>query len=502
MEYSIISGALPDQLAQHRYGCVALGVYEEAELTSAAAQLDHAADGWLGGILQQEQFKGKAGDGLWLPNTPVPGAARLLILGLGKRGKGSDKNFAKAAAAAIRSLKSANTEDVLVCLAEAEVEGRDLRWKTRILAQTFEDGLYAFTLTKRESEGTDVPKLQRVKLLVPEDADSLSAKQGALQGQAVGTAMKLVKDLGNLPGNVCTPTYLAQSAQKLEQQYPQLKVEVLEDTDMEKLGMGALLSVAKGSCQPPKLITLEYRGGAVDAKPVVLVGKGLTFDAGGISLKPAAEMDEMKYDMCGGASVLGIMQAVAQLKLPLNVVGVVAASENLPDGAANKPGDVVTSMAGKTIEILNTDAEGRLLLCDALCFVERYEPSVVVDIATLTGACIVALGRQPSGLLGNDDALCDALTTAGEKALDRVWRLPLWEEYQEQIKSNFADLANVGGRDAGTITAACFLSRFAEKFKWAHLDIAGTAWRSGKDKGATGRPVPVLMQFLFDQAGL
>ena len=264
--------------------------------------------------------------------------------------------------------------------------------------------------------------------------------------------------------------------------------------------MGALLSVSRGSRQPAKLITLDYQGGDKNAKPIVLIGKGLTFDAGGISLKPGLGMDEMKYDMCGGATVLGTLKAAAEMKLPLNIIGLIPASENLPDGDANKPGDVLISMSGKTIEVLNTDAEGRLLLCDTLTYAERFNPDVVIDMATLTGACLVALGRVPSGLLGNNDELCNALLAAGEVANDSLWRLPLWEEYQEQLKSNFADLANIGGKDAGTITAACFLSHFAEKFNWAHLDIAGTAWRTGQNKGATGRPVPLLTQYLLNRA--
>ncbi len=280
-----------------------------------------------------------------------------------------------------------------------------------------------------------------------------------------------------------------------------MSIEILEESDMEALGMGSFLSVSRGSRQPAKLIVLNYAGGKPESKPIVIIGKGLTFDAGGISLKPGAGMDEMKYDMCGGASVLGTLQAAAAMDLNINIIGIVPSSENMPDGDANKPGDVVTSMSGLTIEILNTDAEGRLILCDALTYAKKFNPEVVIDLATLTGACIVALGRVPSGLLGNDDALCNDLIAASETAGDSLWRLPLWEEYHEQLKSNFADLANIGGRDAGTITAACFLSRFAEDFRWAHLDIAGTAWRSGgANKGATGRPVPLLSQYLIDRA--
>ncbi|MCX7193628.1 MAG: leucyl aminopeptidase [Proteobacteria bacterium] len=316
---------------------------------------------------------------------------------------------------------------------------------------------------------------------------------------AIAHGMKLTKDLGNLPGNICTPTYLAEQAEKLAQAH-KLKVTVLEEKDMEKLGMHSLLSVTHGSRQPAKLITLEYRGGDKKQKPVVLVGKGLTFDSGGISLKPGAEMDEMKYDMCGAASVLGTMQAIAEMSLKLNVVAVIPSSENMPDGAASRPGDIVKSMAGLTIEILNTDAEGRLILCDALTYAARFEPDTVVDIATLTGACVIALGGVASGLFSNQDQLARDLAEAGEYSNDKAWHMPLWDEYQQQLDSNFADMQNIGGRAAGSITAACFLSRFTKDYRWAHLDIAGTAWKSGKEKGATGRPVPLLTQYLINRA--
>jgi leucyl aminopeptidase len=312
--------------------------------------------------------------------------------------------------------------------------------------------------------------------------------------------MDLAKDLGNLPANICTPTYLAEQAQKLAKE-SKLEIDVLGRKDMEKLGMGSLLSVAQGSRQPPRLIVLTYAGGPKKAKPVVLVGKGVTFDTGGISLKPGEGMDEMKFDMCGAASVFGTLRACAEMKLKLNVVGIVPATENMPGGAATKPGDIVTSMSGQTVEILNTDAEGRLILCDALTYAERFAPAAVIDIATLTGACVIALGHVASGLYSNKDALARELLAAGNEAYDRAWHMPLWDDYQEQLKSNFADMANIGGRPGGSITAACFLSRYARKFEWAHLDIAGTAWKSGKEKGSTGRPIPLLTSFLMKRAG-
>jgi leucyl aminopeptidase len=359
----------------------------------------------------------------------------------------------------------------------------------------FNDALYLYSKTKVCEE---MPVLQHMQIYADKQALP-QAEIGLLQGKAIAQGVELTKQLADLPGNICTPTYLAEQAVALAAQHEKLKCEILEESDLQALGMGAFLSVSRGSRQPAKLISLFYQGAEASVKPVVLIGKGLTFDAGGISLKPGLGMDEMKYDMCGGASVLGLIRMATLLNLKLNIVGLVPSSENLPDGDANKPGDIVTSMSGKTIEILNTDAEGRLLLCDTLTYAKKFNPEVVIDMATLTGACIVALGRVPSGLFGNDDALCDELSAAGEVACDKVWRMPVWEEYQDQIKSNFADLANIGGPDGGSITAACFLSRFAEDFRWVHLDIAGTAWRTGAAKGATGRPVPLVSQFLLNR---
>jgi leucyl aminopeptidase len=326
------------------------------------------------------------------------------------------------------------------------------------------------------------------------------AEEALNQGLAIAEGMRLAKNLGNLPGNVCTPTYLAEAALEISKEHG-IECQILERADMEALGMHSLLSVAKGSQQPPKLIVLHYKGGKDSEKPLVLVGKGITFDTGGISLKPAPEMDEMKYDMCGAASVLGTIKAIAQMKLPINLTVIVPTTENMPGGAASRPGDIVTSMSGQTIEILNTDAEGRLILCDALTYAERFEPETVIDVATLTGACVVALGHVATGLFANNDGLARELAHAGDEAHDRAWQMPLWDDYQELLKSPFADMANIGGRWGGSITAACFLARFTKKFEWAHLDIAGTAWKSGADKGATGRPVPLLTHYLLKRAG-
>ena len=394
-------------------------------------------------------------------------------------------------------MKKRAIKTVACSLAEAEVQGCDWQWKTRQIVEVFNDALYQYTETKTDK--TSDSKLEKLSIIAP-DFELALAQTGITQGRAIANGVAFTKHLADLPANICTPSYLAEQAIELANTHSKLAVHILEEAEMQTLGMGCLLAVSRGSRQPAKLISLNYQGGDKNSKPIVLIGKGLTFDAGGISLKPGAGMDEMKYDMCGGAAVLGTLQAAAQMNLPLNIIGLIPASENLPDGDANKPGDILTSMAGKTVEILNTDAEGRLILCDTLTYAERFNPDVVIDLATLTGACLVALGRVPSGLLGNDDLLCNDIIAASETASDSVWRLPLWEEYQEQLKSNFADLANIGGKDAGTITAACFLSQFAENFRWAHLDIAGTAWRTVQNKGATGRPVALLSQYLINRA--
>jgi leucyl aminopeptidase len=342
-----------------------------------------------------------------------------------------------------------------------------------------------------------VPSLSQVLFPITPNA---TLEQAKVEAVATADGADLAKTLGNLPPNICTPAYLAEEAKKLARQY-KLGVEVLEKKDMEKLGMGSLLSVARASHQPPKFIVLRYEGAAKSKKPLVFVGKGITFDTGGISLKPAADMDEMKYDMSGAGSVLGAIRALAGMKAPVNVVGVIPTCENMPGGQATRPGDIVTTLSGQTVEILNTDAEGRLILCDALAYADRFTPDVVVDIATLTGACVIALGHVATGLFANDQKLADEIRAAGEDAFDRVWQLPLWEEYQEQLRSNFADFANIGGRPGGAITAASFLARFTRKYRWAHLDIAGTAWKSGREKGSTGRPVPLLVRFALRHAG-
>jgi leucyl aminopeptidase len=492
VEFSIKSGA--PQTGGN--GCLLVGVFEPRKLSAVAAGLDRAAQGHLGKVVRRGDMQGKLGTTLLLQDVPGA-AARVLLVGLGREADFQDKQYREAVAAAMRALNATGADEASLHLTELAVGKRDAAWKVAHAVTVARESAYRFTRMKSKSEDGG-PALRRLALSVDRAALKRAAT-GLEQGLAVAHGMSLAKDLGNLPPNVCTPSYLAAQARELAQHY-RMKITVLERADMQRLGMHTLLSVAQGSAQPPKFIVLEYRGGPKTMKPVALVGKGITFDTGGISIKPAAEMDEMKFDMCGAAGVLGTMKAVGEMKLPINVVGVVPTTENMPGGRATRPGDIVKSLSGQTVEILNTDAEGRLILCDALTYVERFEPAAVIDIATLTGACVIALGHVASGLFANDDALAREVASAGETSYDRVWHMPLWEDYQEQLKSNFADFANIGGRPAGAVTAACFLARFAGKFKWAHLDIAGTAWKSGKEKGATGRPVPLLTEFLVNRA--
>jgi leucyl aminopeptidase len=398
------------------------------------------------------------------------------------------------------ALKNVGAEEAQLFPAEFAVARRGLPWSVRNTVLALREAFYRFDRLKTRKKPPP-PRLKSVVLGIA--AGSLAPQaRGALK-EAVATAdgVEFARTLGNLPANLCTPSYLANEARKLAGTYP-LGVEVLERRDMEKLGMGALLSVTRGSREAPKLIVLRYAGAAKKKRPLVLVGKGITFDSGGISLKPAGEMDEMKFDMSGAGSVLGAMRALAAMRAPANVIGIVPACENMPGGQASRPGDVVTTLSGQTVEILNTDAEGRLILCDALAYAGRFEPEAVVDIATLTGACVVALGHVATGLFANDQKLADEIRAAGEDTWDRVWQMPLWEDYQEPLRSNFADMANIGGRPAGAVTAASFLSRFVRKLRWAHLDIAGTAWKSGREKGSTGRPVPLLVRFVLRHAGI
>ncbi|MDX5362757.1 MAG: leucyl aminopeptidase [Pseudazoarcus pumilus] len=496
MEFTIKTGN-PAKLAT---AAIVVGRYADRNLPdSAYAALDEASGGKLEAIAARGDIEDRAGSLLVIPGLQGCTAERIVVVSLGKHEEFGDKPWRDAVSAAAKWLANGPARTAAVCLADEVPAGREPAWAALHTTRLLADATYRYDTT-RSKNGADKPRGATSITLLTARKVSPALKTAAARGAAIAEGMALTKELGNLPANICTPTHLAETAQALGREY-KFKVDVLERKDMEKLGMNALLAVARGSHQPPKFIVMHYKGGKPKDKPVVLVGKGITFDTGGISLKPAAEMDEMKYDMCGAASVLGTFKALAQMALPINVVGIIPTTENMPGGGATKPGDVVTSMSGQTIEILNTDAEGRLVLCDALTYAERFKPAAVIDIATLTGAVIIALGKVPSGLMANDDELADELLACGQRSGDRAWRLPIWDDYQEQLKSNFADMGNIGGRAAGSITAACFLARYTKTYKWAHLDIAGTAWVSGDAKGATGRPVPLLSDFLIGRSG-
>jgi leucyl aminopeptidase len=495
VEFSIKSGSPEKQ----RSACVVVGVFESRKLTLPAELLDKASGGYISDIVRRGDMEGKAGSTLLLHNVPATLCDRILLVGLGKEKEFREKEFAAAIRTTVKVLNETGAFDASIFLTELTVRKRSIAWRVRQTAIIALDATYKFDQFKSKKEEIRRP-LRKLTLSVERRNELAPAEEALGQGIAIAEGMAMTKTLGNLPPNICHPTYLAEQAQAMAKEF-KLGCEILERADMEKLGMGSLLSVARGSHQPPKLIVLTHQGGKTGDKPIVLVGKGVTFDTGGISLKPGADMDEMKYDMCGAASVLGAMRAVARMALPINLTVVVPATENMPGGNASRPGDIVTSMSGQTIEILNTDAEGRLILCDALTYVERFEPDTVIDVATLTGACVVALGSVATGLFANKDGLARDLLEAGEEANDRAWHMPLWDDYQDLLKSPFADMANIGGRYGGAISAACFLSRFTKKFEWAHLDIAGTAWKSGADKGATGRPVPMLTHYLLQRAG-
>jgi leucyl aminopeptidase len=495
MEFSIKSG----DLLQIKAGCVLVGLFDSKKLDDSGELLDKATGQALSRAAKSGDISGKLGSTLLLHVDKGVAAQRVLLVGLGAEKSYGRKAFTTALAAAFKALKGTAVTDVVLPF-DAKQAGDDLYWKLEQAAILAIDGAYRFDQLKSNGETRNTGKA--VVFHVPGKHDAARAKESIRRGDAIGEGMSLTKTLGNLPPNICTPTYLADTAKQLAKQF-KFKVNILEKKDMEKLGMNTLLSVSKGSYQPPKFVILEHHGGKKGDKPVVLVGKGITFDTGGISLKPSAEMDEMKYDMGGAAAMLGTMKTVGLMKLPLNVVMLVPTCENMPGGNATRPGDIVKSMAGHTVEILNTDAEGRLILCDALTYAERYKPAAVVDAATLTGAMVIALGHITTGIFANKDELAQELVAAGNEKLDLAWHLPMFDEYNDLLKSNFADIPNIsGGRAGGSITAACFLSRFTKQYDWAHLDIAGTAWKSGADKGATGRPVPLLAEFLVKRAGL
>jgi leucyl aminopeptidase len=492
MEFTIKSGSPEKQ----RSACVVVGVFDNRKPSLSAELIDRASNGYVSEIIRRGDMEGKLGSTLLLHNVRGTLADRVLLIGLGKEREFRDKEFRTAVRAAVKLLNETGSYEAVVYLTEEKVKRREVAWRVEHAVVAAMDAVYRFEDLKTQPTEVRRP-LRKLTLSVPQRSDLVAGEAAAARGLAIAHGMELARNLGNLPANVCTPTYLGERALDLAKEFPDVKVAIHELKDIEALGMGAFAAVARGSDEPPRFIVLEYHGSQKKQRPLVIVGKGITFDSGGISIKPAADMDHMKFDMCGAASVFGTIRAIAELKAGINVIGLVGACENMPSGRATKPGDVVKSMSGQTVEVLNTDAEGRLVLADALTYAERYEPEAVVDVATLTGAMVVALGHVACGVFSNNDTLARALVAAGDDAYDRGWQMPVWEDYQEGLNSNFADFANVAGRAGGSITAACFLSRFAKKYDWAHLDIAGVAWNEGKEKGATGRPVPLLTTWLL-----
>jgi leucyl aminopeptidase len=490
--------AIIDAKATSGAGCAVVGVYEDGDLGVAAHRVDKQLGGLIAKLHGKGDFSGKLGDVLFLPTPAGTAAARVLLIGLGTRGAFGRKQYRKALSSAVQALAKTGAGDAVVYLALETVADLDVQYRARAVAEIFCAQLYKIPDLKTSAK-PKAPRLSSVSVAVADARGAKAAAEGLRIGTAVGSGLALSRDLANLPPNVCTPTYLGTRAQALAKDFASIKTKVLDESGIKALKMGAFLAVTQGSDQPPRLIVCEYRGAKKTAAPICLVGKGITFDSGGISLKDPPAMDEMKFDMSGAATVLGTLRAIAELELPINLVVIIATCENMPSGGAVKPADIVTTMSGQTVEILNTDAEGRLILCDAITYSRRFKPAAVIDVATLTGACIIALGNHFSGLMSNDESLADELESAGIRADDRAWRLPVGEEYVEQLKSNFADIANVGGREGGACTAASFLGKFAKDLQWAHLDVAGTAWLSGAQKGSTGRPVPLLVDFLINR---
>lgn len=471
--------------------CIVVGAFSDGTLTPAAQALD--GEGRLAALAARGDVSGATGRSLLLHDLPGVAAPRVLVIGLGDRAKFGVPQYLKSVADAVRALRTGPVKQALFTLSELEVAGRDAAWAIRQAVVAADHAAYRYLATlgpknkKRNESGLATFALQG------------DDEQALAQGKAIAAGVKFARELGNLPPNICNPAYVAEQAQAFAARFDGAEAEILDETQMEALGMGALLAVARGSANRPRLVVLKWNGGG-DARPFVLVGKGITFDTGGVNLKTQGGIEEMKFDMCGAAAALGTFVSAVGLQLPINLVAIVPAVENAIDGNAYRPSDVITSMSGRTIEVGNTDAEGRLILCDALTYAERFQPQALVDVATLTGACMVALGRFASGLMSKHDDLADELLAAGEDVFDRAWRLPLWDEYQTLLESNFADVYNIGGRWGGAITAGCFLARFTEGQRWAHLDIAGSASGDGKMGMATGRPVGLLSQWLMDRA--
>jgi len=495
MEFSVKSG----QPEKQRTACVVVGVMDSRKLSPSAQQLDNCSGGYISSLVRRGDMEGKLGQTLLLHNIENTLCDRILLIGCGKERDFNSNNYKKVVAKAVQTLNDTGSMEATFYLADLPLKGCDINQKIHHLVLSATQTLYQFNELKSNKDNTRRP-LRKITIMLNSRRDLLQKEKALRQAISIAEGIHLAKDLGNMPANFCTPSYLAEKAMGLASTYNNLETEVLDEEQIAALKMGAFLSVSRGSREEARLIVMKYNGGNKSDKPVVLVGKGVTFDSGGISIKPSPAMDEMKYDMCGAASVMGAINAVAAMELKLNVIAVIPATENMPDGIATKPGDVITSMSGKTIEVLNTDAEGRLILCDALTYSEQFDPDTIIDVATLTGACIIALGKKVAAVFSNHSPLTSDLKNAAQQTDDRIWELPIWDEYHEQLKSNFADIANIGGREAGSITAACFLSQFAKKQNWAHLDIAGVAWESGKNKGSTGRPVPLLCQYLINKA--
>lgn len=475
---------------------IGVGIYSDGSLSAAARRIDTASGGAIKAAIKSGDATGKRGNALLLRHLTGVATPRVVLVGLGAPAELTDRGYCDAVKSALKNAGS-GARQVALAAADWAVKGRDTGWQARMLAVAARETAFRTDELKSKKDDIGTRLTQVALLLTTRDAQ---AERGLAQGVALANGMELTKRLGNLPGNVCTPTYLAEQAQRLGERHANLKVRVLEESEIRAEKMGCFLSVTAGSEQPPRFIVMEYKSARAPRAPIVLVGKGITFDTGGISLKDPGGMDEMKFDMSGAAAVVGAMSVVAELQLPLNVVALIPTCENMPSGNATKPGDIVTSAAGLTVEILNTDAEGRLILCDALHYARRYKPQAVIDLATLTGACVIALGHHHSGVMANDDDLAQELVSSGLRADDRAWHLPCTEEYAEQLKSNFADLANVAGRDGGALTAAAFLGKFTAGMRWAHMDIAGSAYVGGANKGSTGRPVALLADFLIRRA--
>ena len=497
MEFSVKSGSPEKQ----RSACIVVGVYEPRRLSPIGEQLDRISDGYISNLLRRGDLEGKPGQMLLLHHVPNVLSERVLLVGCGKERELDDKQYKQIISKTISTLNDTGSMEAVCFLTELHVKGRDTYWKVRQAVETTQDSLYTFDQLKSKKSEARRP-LRKIVFNVPTRRELTIGETAIEHGLAISHGQKLCKDVANMPPNICNPAYLGEQAQALEANFDNVKVNLVGEKEMEELGMHSYLAVGRGSANESIMSVIHYTGAAEEKAPIVLVGKGLTFDSGGISIKPGEGMDEMKYDMGGAAGVLGTMRAIVEMQLPINVIAVLAGCENMPSSNAYRPGDILTTMSGQTVEVLNTDAEGRLVLCDALTYAEAFDPDTVIDVATLTGACIIALGHHTSGLLANHNPLAHDLLKASELSGDRAWQLPLWDEYQEQLESPFADFTNLGGRAAGTITAACFLSRFTKKYHWAHLDVAGTAWRSGKNKGAKGRPVAMLTQYLLNRAAV